>query len=58
MSRPRGSGLALPLEVVPTLQALYKQGHTYLAIANALGMSESSVYRAVNKIGPYSGANP
>ena len=58
MSRPHGSRLALPLEIVPTLQALYQQGHTYLAIAKFLGASYSAVYRAVNKIGGYSGARP
>ena len=58
MSRPHGSGLALPLEIVPTLRALYKQGHTYLAIAKILGASYSAVYRAVNKIGGYSGVKP
>lgn len=55
MSRPH-AGLVLSLELAAKVQALYKQGHTYLAIAKALGASYGAVYRAVNKVGGYAGA--
>lgn len=38
-----------------TLDALRKQGRTYLAIAQSLGVGYSTVYRAINRINTYKG---
>ena len=58
MSRPHSAdkNRIFAFSTIPTLQALRAQGHTYLAIANQLRVSYSTVYRAVNKIESYAGA--
>ena len=38
-----------------TLDALRKQGRSYLSIATALGVSYVTVYRACNRQGTYKG---
>ncbi len=55
MSRPIGSGRVFTPATIPTLQALYRQGHTYHAIAKSIGASYSTVYRACNGLGVYAG---
>jgi len=39
--------------IMPTLIKLREQGRTYHAIAEALGVGYTTVYRAVNKIESY-----
>ncbi len=55
MSRPHTADALriFSFETIPTLQALYKQGHTFQAIANSLGVSYATVYRAINQIESY-----
>jgi len=43
----------LELALIETLDKLKKQGRTYHEIANALGISYSTTYRAINRIDTY-----
>lgn len=42
-------------DTLPTLDALYAQGMTYMAIAYQLGVSWQTVRRAILRIGTYKG---
>ena len=42
-------------DTLPTLDALYAQGMTYMAIAFQLGVSWQTVRRAILRIGTYKG---
>ena len=55
MSRPHCSDAmrAFLYSTIPTLQALYATGLTYHAIASSLGVSYSTVRRAVMQIESY-----
>ena len=45
----------LEQSILPTLDALRQQGCAYQKIADALGVSYVTIYRAVNRLGPYKG---
>lgn len=41
--------------ILPTLDALRRQGKTYHSIAYATGVSLMTAYRAINRLGTYKG---
>lgn len=51
--RPRPYRLAVPLEVVPSIDALQAQGHKKRAISKALGIHENTIRAVLRRSGGY-----
>jgi DNA invertase Pin-like site-specific DNA recombinase len=51
---PRPYRMAVPEDVVPTIDALKAQGHKQRAIAKALGIHWQTVYNVLRRNGAYS----
>lgn len=52
-NKPRGYRLAVPVEVVPTIDKLKVEGHTQRAIAKALHVHENTLRAVFRRTGAY-----